>query len=398
MNVDYPYKFKYLDYYSRFKALYGGRGSGKSYNVAKSLLLRAFHSPIGLRILCGREKQNSIKESVKALLDDTIVRLKLEKYFRSTNNEITTVHNNSNFIFSGLYQKLNSIKSIEGIDICWIEEAHTLTEETLDILLPTIRKKGSQIWFTWNPTTLTDPIGKMFFDNPPKSTIKIKLNYYDNPWFPQELRDQMEYDKARDYNKFRHIWLGEPVVHTELQVFKNWKIDNFVTPEDIDFLYGADWGFSNDPTVLVRFWVVEEQRKIYIDYEAYGRGVEISDTPALFDQVPGSRDWPITADSARPEIISHMNNNGFNIMGAKKGAGSVESGVKWLQDYDIVVHERCKETISELALYSYKEHKDTKKPTPKLVDANNHLIDAIRYASEDLINNFNRKLKFIKIA
>lgn len=388
IRVRFPRKYAGLMQPYRYKAFWGGRGAGKSHHFAEALILKAYNAGGGgLRVLCGREKQNSIKESVKKLLDDKIRYLGAEKYFISTRDEIRGVHNNSSFMFTGFYQKSDSIKSIEGIDVCWVEEAHTLTQESLDILLPTVRKINSELWFSWNPKTETDPIGKMFFENPPADSLVVNVGYEDNQWFPKELEQLKEYHKKADYDMYRHIWLGQPVVHTEFQVFKNWKVDNFETPSDAHFLFGADWGFAVDPTVLLRAFVDEDARRIYIDYEAYALSVEISDTPALFDKIPEARKWTIVADSARPEIISHLNNNGFNVKKAKKGAGSVESGVKFLQDWEIVVHERCKESAAELSLYSYVAHRQTGKPTPKLEDKHNHAIDCMRYLSEDMQHN-----------
>ena len=190
---------------------------------------------------------------------------------------------------------------------------------------------------------------------------------------------------GHDYEKYRHVWLGEPVKHSEALVFKNWRIDGSIAPRPKESLYyGGDWGFANDPTALLRCWANHEERILYIDYEAYGVGVEIDDTPELFMSVPGSDKWIITADSARPETISYMNRHGFRIRGAKKGAGSVDEGVKFLQSYTIVIHERCKHLVDEVSLYSYKTDKLTGDILPILEDKNNHLIDALRYALEKL--------------
>jgi phage terminase large subunit len=164
-------------------------------------------------------------------------------------------------------------------------------------------------------------------------------------------------------------------------VFKNWKIDDFEAPPDAIHRLGADWGFSIDPTVLVRCHIIG--RTLFIDYEAYMVGCEIINTPELFMQVPESERWPIVADSARPETISHMKRNGFpKIMTAVKGPKSVEEGIEFLKNYDIVVHPRCIHTIDELSLYSYKSDPLTGRILPVLEDKKNHVIDALRYACE----------------
>ena len=363
----------------RYFALVGGRGSAKSYSVAATLILRAAAKP--LRILCAREIQRSIKDSVKRLLDDTIIRTGLQGFFTSTDTEIRG-KNGSLLLFAGLRTNIDSIKSMEGIDICWVEEAQTVSQSSLDILIPTIRKPNSQIYFTWNPKYKTDPIDSMFGtdDLPPKTSF-MRVNWDQNPWFPDVLRAEMEYDRNRDPDKYKHVWLGGYVSNSESRVFRNWKVEEFEAPEDATHRLGADWGFATDPTVLIRCHVVG--RTIYVDYEAYQVGCEIMDTPSLFLTVPESEKWPIIADSARPETISHMKKNGFpKIMSAVKGPKSVEEGVEWLKSHDIVVHPRCVHTIDELTCYSYKTDPLTGQILPVLADRDNHLIDALRYACE----------------
>lgn len=368
-----------FDESQRYLAIHGGRGSSKSRSVASALVIRASQKP--LRILCTREIQNSIKASVKQLLDDEIARLGLSDVFKSTEYEIKG-QNGSQFLFAGLRHNVDSIKSMEGIDICWVEEAQTISQSSLDTLVPTIRKKGSQIWFTWNPKQNTDPVDTMFRGDtiPPRSLTK-EVNWSDNPFFPEELRQEMEYDKQRDFDKYRHIWLGQYLQSSETRVFKNWTVAEFEEDKNAVLRFGADWGFSVDPTVLIRCYI--EGRKLYVTHEAYKVGCEIVDTPSLFMTVPDSESWPITADSARPETISHMRKNGFpKIMPAVKGAKSLEEGIEWLKSFDIVVHPRCKHLIDELTLYSYKTDPLTNQVLPILEDKDNHVIDALRYACE----------------
>jgi len=368
-----------FDEEARYFALLGGRGSAKSYSVATTLILRAASKP--LRILCAREIQKSIKDSVKRLLDDTIARAGLQEFFVSTDTEIRG-QNGSLILFAGLRSNIDSIKSIEGIDVCWVEEAQTVSQASLDILIPTIRKPGSQIYFTWNPKNQTDPVDVMFVgETKPPKTIFLRVNWDRNPWFPDVLKAEMEYDRSRDPDKYKHVWLGGYLSNSEARVFRNWSIEEFDTPEDATHRFGADWGFASDPTVLIRCHVIG--RTIYVDHEAYQVGCEIMDTPDLFLTVPESEKWPIVADSARPETISHMQRHGFpKIMPAIKGPKSVEEGIEWLKSHDIVVHPRCKHTIDELSCYSYKTDPLTGAVLPVLADRDNHLIDALRYACE----------------
>ena len=357
----------------------GGRGSAKSRSAAAALLLQAASEPH--RVLCAREIQKSIKDSVKRLLDDEIARLGLGDFFESVENEIRG-KNGSLFIFAGLRGNSASIKSMEGITRCWVEEAQTISRASLDDLIPTIRTPGSEIWFTYNPRFDTDPIDTMFkADELPPNTLLFHVNWQDNPWFPEVLRQEMDYDKRRDMDKYLHIWEGQYQTSSEARVFKNWTVEEFETDPTATIRQGADWGFSVDPTVLVQCYIVG--RKLYIPHEAYRVGCEIVDTPSLFMSLPDAEKWPMVADSARPETISHLQKNGFpKITSAIKGAKSVEEGVEFLKSFDIVVHPRCKHLIDELTLYSFKTDPLTSEVMPVLADKDNHVIDALRYALE----------------
>lgn len=368
-----------FDESARYIAVKGGRGSGKSRSVATALNLRAAAKP--LRILCVREIQKSIRDSSKRLLDDDADRNGLSSFYTSLETEVRGA-NGSLFLFAGLRSNIDSIKSMEGIDICWVEEAQSVSKTSLETLIPTIRKPGSQIIFTWNPKHETDPIEEMFGrdDLPPDTRLKT-VNYVDNPWFPDVLQKEADYDLKRDPEKYNHVWMGGYLRNSELRVFRNWTVEEFEAPADALFRFGADWGFASDPSVLVRCHIVG--RKLFIDYEAHMVGCEIMDLPSLFMSVPGAEKWPITADSARPETISHMRNNGFpKIQAAVKGPKSIEDGIEWLKSFDIVVHPRCRHTIDELTMYSYKTDPLTQLILPLLEDKNNHLIDALRYACE----------------
>jgi len=397
-SVQLPEIFADLWTPARYKCFWGGRGSGKSHSVAQALVIQAAQKP--LRVLCAREIQRSIKDSVKRLLDDKIAASGLSSFYQSTETEIRGA-NGSLFVFSGLRTNPDSVKSLEGIDIAWVEEANTVSQASLDILVPTIRKPGSELWFTYNPRYDTDPVDAMFRgpDGPPPNSIVRRVNHGDNPWFPDVLRDEMEYDRSRDPDKYAHVWLGEYSRNSEARVFRNWKVEEFETPANAEFRFGADWGFAVDPTVLVRCFV--DGRTLYVDQEAWSVECEIDNTPALFagtdtetpkrwenprglPGIPGALKWQITADSSRPETVSYMRRRGFRITGAIKGQGSVEDGIEFLKAYDIVVHPRCKHVADELALYAYKTDDLTGEILPVLEDKNNHTIDALRYALEAL--------------
>ena len=368
---------------ARYKVAYGGRGSSKSWGAAMALVIQSLQSRHF--ILCAREVQLSIRDSSKRVVSQMIDRLGVRDLFRETDTYIECPTTGSRFIFWGLRDGADKLKSAEGLTRVWIEEANTVSQTSLDTLHPTVREPGSEIWYTFNPGLPTDPVYAMFVDttDPPPGSIVRKVNHDQNPWFPEVLREQMLWDRSRDPDKFRHVWEGEPVQHSEAQVFAGrWRIEPTPEPPKGTPLYhGADWGFAADPTTLVRCWMSD--RRLYVSHAVFGYRVEITDTPALFAAIPGAEAWEIIADSARPEMIAHMRNHGYpRIVASSKGAGSVESGIAYLRNFDIVVDPRCKELIDEFHLYCYKTDKRTGQIQPDIVDANNHGIDALRYATE----------------
>lgn len=371
---------------ARYKGAYGGRGSGKSHQFADMMVEAHLLDP-NSRSVCVREVQKSLSQSVKRLLELKIDSMNAGAYF-TVQEAVIKSHTPSGagdglVIFQGMQNHTaDSIKSLEGYDRAWVEEAQSLSQRSLDMLRPTLRKPDSELWFTWNPNEETDPVDQLLRGpNPPLGAIVVEVNYEQNPWFPQVLRDEMEYDRRRDPDKFAHIWRGGYIRNSEARVFRNWRVEEFDAPEDAVHRLGADWGFAVDPTVLVRCHIVG--RKLYIDYEAYAVGCEIMNTPDLFMTVPEAERWPMVADSSRPETISHMRRNGFpKIMAAVKGKNSVEEGIEWLKSFDIIAHPRCTHTIDELTLYSYKTDSLTGRVLPVLQDTRNHVIDALRYACE----------------
>jgi hypothetical protein len=206
-NQAVPYAFEGLFDKSRYKAYYGGRGSGKSHSFATALL--AAGGKETLRILCAREVQRSIKESVKQLLDDKIKALGTN-FYTSFEHEIRG-RNGTTFVFQGLgHMTAEQLKSAEGIDRCWVEEAQTISERSLEILIPTIRKAGSELWFSWNPRHSSDPVDDRFRGMlVPDDVIVHKVNYDQNPFFPDELEQEREFDRRSKPDRYAHIWLGE---------------------------------------------------------------------------------------------------------------------------------------------------------------------------------------------
>lgn len=213
-----PAIFKPIIKKSRYKSLRGGRGGMKSWTVARVLVEITMRGKY--RILCARELQNSIGESVIQLLGDTIDRAGYTNYFDVQRNRVINLLTGSEFIFFGIKNNPTKIKSVEGVDIVWIEEAENVTDESWNILIPTIRKEGSEIWLTWNPKNILDPTYQRFVLNPPEDLIEIVVNYTDNPNLPDTLLKEAQECKEKDYQLYRHIWLGEPVADSEFAFIK----------------------------------------------------------------------------------------------------------------------------------------------------------------------------------
>ena len=377
---------------ARYKGLRGGRGGAKSHMVAERLLEDAAFGHH--RIACLREFQSSIAASSKQLLDDKIKQFGLEAEFQSTQTEIRGPYD-SLFIFKGLDgSSADSLKSLEGYSRAWVEEAQTITARSLELMTPTFRRAPGMIdnpemYFSWNPISESDPVDSLFAENTPEKTkhlwrgpgyICTLSSYKDNPWFPDDLREDMLRDRRRDPERYAHVWLGEYRQHSQARIFHNYTVEEFETPANARFFLGADWGFG-DPSVLTRCWLYG--KTLYIDYEAYRVNCPIDELPALFDTIPGARKWPIRADSARPETIHYMKTHGFpNMTESVKGKGSVEDGIEFLKSYDIKIHPRCEYTIDEFSTYSYKVDKKTLEILPVIADKNNHCIDSVRYSVE----------------
>jgi phage terminase large subunit len=377
----YAQKFRAGKY--RYRILKGGRGSAKTQTIATLLLLYSLERKI--RVLCGREIMETIADSSHKILKDIIQdNSELTGYFTITQNSIRS-SNGSEFIFKGLRYNVTELKGLQGIDYAWIDEAENVSENSWQILIPTIRQEGSEIWISFNPESEHSATHKRFIETPQDNALIMTVNYPDNPFMPEVLLEEMENDRKRDYNNYLHIWEGQFKSRTEAQIFKRWKVEEFETPYKAEFIFGADWGFAKDPNTVNRMFI--EGSTLYIDYEANGVGIEIDQTPEMWDTIPEIRNHFVRADSARPELISYMNRHGFLVRAAEKWPGSIEDGIETIRLYDVVIHPRCKHTAKEFSLYSYKTHRLTGDILPQVEDANNHHIDAIRYALEPITKN-----------
>jgi phage terminase large subunit len=382
----------------RYLVLYGGRGAGRSWSVARQLLWEGTRFPI--RVLCAREFQKSIKDSVHQLLSDMIEELGYQAHYRVLEHEIRG-NNGTVFWFAGLHHNVKNIKSKEGIDVLWIEEAETTSADSLEKVLPTIRKVGSRIILTFNPDQETDAVYLMFVEDPtnpqwelPPSTVRKKVGWQDNPYISQELLDLKDFAYRVDAVAAEHVWGGKCRTETEAQILRGrWSWEWFeVEPGWRGPYYGLDFGFSQDPLAAVELWigpgVAPDMQRLYARREAYKVGVDIDEAPDyLIGCIPGLAKHTVRADSARPDNISYLKRFGLPyIEGAEKGDKSVEDGIAYLRGFEwIIVHKECPNFKEECRLYSFKVEADTKKVLREPVDAHNHLIDSARYALEPLI-------------
>lgn len=364
----------------RYKGLKGGRGSGKSHFFGdlsvETMLLEPNES-----FVCIREIQKSLQFSAKKLIEDKINKYNLYNNFEITKTEIRNKSGSGVMIFQGMQDHTaESIKSLEGFKYAWVEEAQSLSARSLQLLRPTIRKEGSEIWFSWNPDQPTDAID-LFFQQQPENSIIKHVNLLDNPFAPETLIKEMESDRLRmSPEDFNHVWNGAYNQKSDAIVFKNkYEVNYFEPAENWSVLYGLDFGFSQDPTAGIEVYIHENT--LYIYREAGKIGLELDDTAEfLIKRLPNIENFTLRADNARPESISYLKRNGLpRIKGEAKL--KIQDGITHMRKYDkIVIHPRCKETIKEFGLYQYKQDKRTGDILPDIVDKFNHYIDAIRYA------------------
>lgn len=391
----------------RYIVLEGGRGSGKSWAVADALVMRMTKKR--LRWLCTREFQKSVKQSVHQLLKDTIARRGVQDRWTITDQAIVG-KNGSLFIFEGLHANVDQIKSKEGLDGVWVEEAETVSAPSWRALVPTIRKPGSQIIVTFNPRDPQDATWQLTQNLTKRGDARVlEVNWRDNPFFPDVLRREMEEDFKKDADLALHVWEGKFRKHSAATIFKGKTVvEEFKAGDGFTLADGGmDFGFSNDPFSAHKYWVRENT--LFVEHELYRTRLELRDIiPELLASVPGAANMSWKADSSRPETISFLRGEpftvqygdteqvrlGLNVAAADKWPGSVEDGIAVLKSLDkIVIHPRCAGAAKEASLYSYKV--DDKHLDPQgqplvlnsVVDAYNHFWDDCRYAMGKFIRS-----------
>ncbi|QBK69574.1 PBSX family phage terminase large subunit [Acinetobacter johnsonii] len=384
----------------RYRSSWGGRGSAKTRSFALMTAIKGYmYAEAGVSglILGAREYMNSLSDSSMEEIKQAIRSVPfLNQYYEMGENYIRTKNRRVSYGFAGLRHNLDSIKSKARILLCWVDEAETVSEMAWRKLLPTVREDGSEVWITWNPERRDSATSQRFrheeiFDDLTGELIGVgvEMNYSDNPWFPEVLEIERRQDqKNLDDATYRWIWEGDYLELSEAQIFRNkYKVEAFDDElwKTADRLFfGADFGFANDPNTLIRSFILENT--LYIEYEAFGVGVDLDEMAQFYDSVPGARDWPIKGDCSRPETISYLRRQGFNIEAAEKWPGSVEDGIAHIKGFEtVVIHTRCKKTLEEFRSYSYKKDRLTDEVLPIIVDKWNHGIDALRYSLDGYI-------------
>ena len=376
----------------RYKGAKGGRGSGKSHFFAECIIEIMLINP-DARIVCIREIQRSLKFSSKALIESKINSLGVSEYFEITLTEIRAKRGNGLIIFQGMQDHTaDSIKSLEGFDVAWVEEAQNLSKRSLELLRPTIRKENSELWFSWNPENETDAVDSFFKqmqENGATDFVLVTANFSDNPFLPTELFNEQEYDRRFNPSTYEHIWLGGYNTKSNALIFKGkFRVESFSADGLGNPYHGLDFGFANDPTAAVRCYI--HDRKLYISHEAGAVGLELDYTAEfLKERIENIHKYVIRADNARPESISYLKRHGLSMITPTiKGKGSIEDGIEYIRSFEaIIIHERCVETAREFRLYSYKTDPHSGDILPQILDENNHYIDALRYALEPLIKS-----------
>lgn len=364
--------------------------SGKSWTIAQLLLIRAYREPT--RILCAREIQKSITDSVIQLLDDQVDRMGLRQFFDVQRNAIYG-KNGSKFIFEGLRSNITKIKSMEGIDIVWVEEAEAVSRESWDVLIPTIRKPGSEIWVSFNPMDELDDTYQRFVESPSEDSYEIQVNWQDNPWFPDVLRIEKDRMAERNEDLYKHIWEGEPLRNREGAYYSKYIRDEQVTRVPIEHTLPVntywDLGIS-DSTAIWFVQTVGQELRVINYLEDHGEGL-----PYYIQKL---KDFQ---DEYSFSYGEHWAPHDINVRELTTGKSRLESarhhGINFLQVPQVPVQdgihaarsilprcffdkEACRDGIRALRNYrrDYDEKKSVFKNTPRH-DWASHGSDAFRY-------------------
>jgi len=388
--ADFPGKLRILFEPHRYKILYGGRGSGKSWGMARALVIQGAQRT--MRILCARETQKSIADSVHKLLADQIEELGLQEHYRVEKARIIGA-NGTEFTFAGLSHDINSIKSLENYDVCFVEEAHSVRKNSWDKLIPTLRKNGSEIWASMNPELESDDSYQRFIVNPPPNAAVVKVNWRDNPWFPPVLREEMEHLRAQNEDEYLHVYEGHCISNLKSAVYakqlRQVDAEERITrvPYDATRPVQTYWDLGIDDSTTIWFVQVFPFEFRLIDYvEGSGEGL-----PYYLQQLQ-QRAYIYGTDHLPHDGRARELGTGKSIEELMRKAGrrvtivprlSVADGINAARTvfgqcwFD---REKCSDGIQALRHYTYGEKEElgvkTKEPVHNWAS---HAADAFRY-------------------
>lgn len=371
---------------ARYKIIAGGRGSGKSEQCAKALIADTFKHSKCLYI-CGRVIKDAIDSSVRETILYCLDQMGIAEEFVIGREKFVNKQTKSTILFKGLGEStIINLKSIPNIRILWFEEANSISPYIWRALVPTVRKEFSEIWATFNPTSKHDFIYDKFFVknfSHPSLVVTRLLTWRDNPFFPKELMREKDMLEKTDYEEYLHVYEGQLLENDKSAVFSGrWVVEKCSNVKG-SFYYGLDFGFSVDPTVAIRCVIVQDV--LYITHEAVSFRLTIEQMGGwLLNAMPDDLSSSIVyADSSRPENIDYINRNqsNFHVASVKKGKNSVIQGVEYIKSFrSIVIDPSCKNMIFEFNNYKFAVVHDL--VTTKILDKDNHGIDALRYALE----------------
>lgn len=366
----------------RYRILYGGAGSGKSHYMAQETLINMIENK-DYSYLVVRKTSKSIRISVFRLLVEMINEYDMQNLFKINKTEMSIMCvSGASLITSGL-DDVEKLKSVANVNRIWIEEASEVTERDfsqLDLRMRGTSRVGYQMTLTFNPISELHWLKKRFFDIGDEQAFVLKTTYKDNPFLDDKYIQTLEAMKEQDYQYYKIYALGDWGSIGNL-VYTNWeKQDLSAIKHTFDnYMNGLDFGFASDPTAFIRVHLDKKKKEIYVTHEMYLVEEHLDSLASRLNVlIPNEY---VTCDSSEPRSISELKRNGVRALAAKKGPGSIEHGIKWLQGHKIIVDSTCTNTIKELTSYKWKEDKDGN-TIAKPVDDNNHLLDALRYALE----------------
>jgi len=390
MDANFPEKLQFLFTPSRYKVAFGGRGAAKSWAFGRALLLQGCQKK--LRIICARETQKSISDSVHQLLEEQIRELGLDGFYEVQKISIIG-KNGTEFIFTGLKHNVDNLKSIEACDICWVEEAQSVSKSSWETLIPTIRKDNSEIWVSFNPDLETDETYRKFVVNPPPNSIVRRVNFRDNPWFPEVLKLEMEHLRETDPAAYEHVWEGSCITVVEGAVYANELAEldrsNRITKVPYDPAHPVntywDLGFG-DATAIWFAQIVGFEYRL-IDYHEDSRK-----SLAEYLKVLQSKGYMYHSDYLPHDAQSKQLGSGKSIEELMRAAGrrveivprlSIADGINAARTIFPVCWfdgEKCSDGLSALRHYRYGIVQTLGAPTREpLHDNASHGSDSFRY-------------------